>query len=100
MAQGNPVSELFCSQKSVHQYENKHFYTDGAEHDILRDVTDRNTGIPQLLNQYTLLCVSKQRRNKSGKSAPDLNSAAWLPKGFFAITFRTGFDAYLLLVGI
>ena len=62
--QGNPVSELFCSQKSRYKYENKHFYTVGAKHDILRDITDRNTGMSQLLNQCTLLCDSKQGRKK------------------------------------
>jgi hypothetical protein len=85
MTQGNPVSEIFYSQKSRH--ENKHFYTDGAEHDILRDVTDRNTGISKLLNQYILLCDSKQRRNKRGKSVPGLISAIWLPKALFCDCF-------------
>jgi len=101
--QGNPISGLFCSQKSRYKYENKHFYAVGAKHDILRDITDRNTGMSQLLNQCTLLCDSKQRREKKlDKRVPDLSSAAWLPKAFFffVTTFRTGFDAYLLLIGI
>lgn len=82
--QGNPISGLFCSQKSRYKYENKHFYAVGAKHDILRDITDRNTGMSQLLNQCTLLCDSKQRREKKlDKRVPDLSSAAWLPKAFF-----------------
>jgi len=82
--QGNPISELFCSQKSRYKYENKHFYTVGAKHDILRDITDRNTGMSQLLNQCTLLCESKQRREKKvDKRVPDLSSATRLSKAFF-----------------
>ena len=78
--QGNPVSELFCSQKSRYKYENKHFYTVGAKHDILRDITDRNTGMSQLLNQCTLLCDSKQgRKKKVEKRVPDVSSVTWLP---------------------
>jgi hypothetical protein len=48
ITQGNPVSKLFSSQKSVQKCENKHFYMDGAEHDILRDVADRSIEIIQL----------------------------------------------------
>ena len=43
--QGNPISGVFCSQKSRYKYENKHSYAVGAKHDILRDITDRNTGM-------------------------------------------------------
>jgi hypothetical protein len=62
--QGNPISELFCSQKSRCKYENKHFYTVGTKHDILRDITVRSMGTSQLLNQSTMLCDPKQRRKK------------------------------------
>jgi len=34
------------------------------------------------------------------KRIPDLSSVTWLPKAFFFVIFRTGFDAYLLLIGV
>lgn len=98
--QGNPISELFCSQKSRYKYENKHFYTVGAKHDILRDITVRNTGMSQLLNQCTLLCDSKQRRKKSGQEGSRFEQCYMASQSFFFVTFRTGFDAYLLPIGI
>lgn len=81
--QGNPISELFCSQKSRYKYENKHFYTVGAKHDILRDITDRNTGMSQLLYQCTLLCDSKQRRKKSGQEDSRFEQCYMASQSFF-----------------
>jgi len=81
--QRNPISELFCSQKSMYKYENKHFYTVGAKHDILRDITDRNTGTSQLLNQRTLLCDPKQRRKKSGKEGSRFEQCFIATQSFF-----------------
>jgi hypothetical protein len=44
---------------------------------------------------------NRGEKKKVDKRVPDFSSATWFSKAFFFVTtFRTGFDAYLLLIGI